>query len=104
MDFYKAQYICKLRTANHKFPIKTGRWQNVNKQDRMCPYCLNVSGDEFHYLFVCGKFSELREKYLPQYFKIYPSYDKLYGMLKLCNTKLLWKVAIFLSKIFKEFL
>ena len=28
--------ICKLRCSNIKFPIETGRWNNIAREDRLC--------------------------------------------------------------------
>ena len=45
--------LSKFRCSNVKFPIETGRWQNIARNDRMCTFCRENIGDEFHYLFIC---------------------------------------------------
>jgi hypothetical protein len=45
--------LSKFRCSNMKFPIETGRWQNIARNDRMCTFCRENIGDEFHYLFIC---------------------------------------------------
>ena len=30
------KFIAKLRVNNIKFPIETGRWRNINREDRIC--------------------------------------------------------------------
>ena len=46
--------LCKLRTSNHKLPIETGRYMNINKQDRICTMCNNNDiGDEYHLVMEC---------------------------------------------------
>ena len=50
--------LIKFRTANHKLPIETGRWDNTPHEDRKCILCdKNDIGDEFHYIFKCPFFS-----------------------------------------------
>ena len=45
--------LLKFRTTNHRFPIETGRWQKIDRQERKCTLCTkNDIGDEFHYLFI----------------------------------------------------
>ena len=44
----------KLRTSNHYFPVKTGRWDNTERHERKCTRCNeNELGDEYQYIFVC---------------------------------------------------
>jgi hypothetical protein len=65
------KFITKLRVNNIKFPIETGRWRNINREDRICQKCsYSLIGDEFHYSFVCNfhDILELRNKYIPNYF------------------------------------
>ena len=46
--------FCRFRTCNHKLPIETGRWINVERNERKCIFCdKNDIGDEFHYILVC---------------------------------------------------
>ncbi len=46
--------LIKFRTTNHKLPIETGRWNNIELSERKCNKCnMNTIGDEFHYLLEC---------------------------------------------------
>ena len=55
----------KYRTANHKLPIETGRWDGTALTDRKCNLCdRNDIGSEKHYLLTCPYFSDDRAKYL----------------------------------------
>ena len=48
---------------NHKLPIETGRWNNIQREDRKCNLCdLNDLGDEFHYLFKCKQIDNKRKE------------------------------------------
>jgi hypothetical protein len=55
----------KFRCMNHKMPIETGRYFNLDRSLRVCCLCSeNLFGDEFHYLFECSYFQCLRKTYL----------------------------------------
>ena len=63
--------ILKFKTCNHKLPIETGRYANIERRFRICSHCnLQKVGDEFHYLFECShpKIIEARRAYLPVYY------------------------------------
>ena len=47
-------------------------------------------GDEFHILFLCENeiVVILRNNYIPNYYRIHPSYVKLVGLLSICNSQL----------------
>ncbi|KAL4219068.1 hypothetical protein ACF0H5_021651 [Mactra antiquata] len=48
------QTFVNYRMGNNRFPIETGRWQNVPRHERKCIFCTsNEIGDAFHYLFNC---------------------------------------------------
>lgn len=52
--------FCKFRTGNHKLPIETGRWNNIDRSDRKCMLCNEQIGDEFHYILECNALSQER--------------------------------------------
>lgn len=61
--------IFKIRTNNHKLPVETGRWEDIEISERKCSLCnLNDIGDEYHYLFRCPYFEEERKLYSKPYF------------------------------------
>ena len=101
--FYR-NYICKLRCANVKFPVETGRWVGKLREERTCHLCMDGSvADEFHYLFICSNENvlKLRDKYIPAYYINYANVFKLYGLLSNCNTPVLRKLAVFIQKMMK---
>ena len=72
------EYLCKLpndlrinltkfRLCNHKLPIEIGRHKNIDRNYRICTLCdKHDLGDEYHYLFICKRFSEERSKFIPK--------------------------------------
>ena len=63
--------VTKLRLSNHKLAIETGRYKNIQKEARFCPFCPTLVENEIHFLLVCPTYSVLR--------------DKLYASLDECN-------------------
>ena len=46
--------ITKIRTSSHKLEIETGRWNNVNRDLRICKNCnIHEVENETHFLFEC---------------------------------------------------
>jgi hypothetical protein len=94
--------ICKLRTCNIKFPIETGRWQRVPKNERICKlYRTGFGGRILLYMFLCNcdKVKFLMQKYIPRYYLEYPHVSKLHQMLKNGNTRVLTYLSIFIKKV-----
>ena len=53
-NFEHRRAITKLRTSSHKLGIETGRWNNIQRENRICENCLyNNVDDEHHFLFEC---------------------------------------------------
>ena len=95
--------IAKFRCSNIKFPIETGRWNGVPKDERICNLCGNGIGDEVHYLFICQNqdIKSIREKVIPKYYIRYPSQKKLSYMMMYCHVELYRNMSTFLRKIVK---
>ena len=49
-------------------PIETGRWFNIERDDRICHLCNSDVGDEFHYIFSCTSLSAAKNEYIPSYY------------------------------------
>ena len=57
--------LCKFRTTNHKLPIETGRWNNIDRVNRICTKCDNITiGDEYHYIMECEHFLNFRNRFI----------------------------------------
>ena len=58
--------IAKLRLSSHSLNIESGRHHGVPRGERKCLYCnLNDIEDEFHFIFKCPLYNELRILYIP---------------------------------------
>ena len=58
--------LCKLRTSSKD--LETGQHLNIPRQGRVCSNCnMRTVENEYHFLLVCLKDTELRNKYLKHY-------------------------------------
>ena len=97
--------LIKFRTSNHKLPIETGRYDNTERKDRICTLCsVKDIGDEYHYLFSCQYFNDIRLLYVPKKFVSKPSVAKFCEYLKTRKKQLLVKMALFAKIICMKFL
>jgi len=68
--------LSRLRCSSHDLHIETGRWARppVPQADRTCTHChLNAIEDEYHFLLICPKYSNIRATYIEQKFWQRPS-------------------------------
>ena len=56
--------LTRLRTGAHYLPIVTDAWRNIERNSRICNLCKHDVGDEFHFLFTCTAFNDLRETFI----------------------------------------
>ena len=63
--------VLKFRTCNHRLPIETGRYNNIERRFRLCQQCeQHQLGDEYHYLCKCTNpdIVDARCRFLPNVF------------------------------------
>ena len=79
----------------HSLKIETGRYLNIDRQERICDFC-NDSEDEFHFILKCKKY-DMPKKYIKPYYWKKPSAFKLVQfLLSVCNIKELNNLGNFL--------
>ena len=97
--------IFRFRTGNHRLPIETGRWDGTDLHDRKCTQChLNEVGDEFHYLFVCPQYQNIRKQLLSKYYINRPNMIKFGPLLSSDSENILKNLSKLISLIIKSFL
>ena len=103
--------ISKIRLSSHRFPIETGRYEQIPREDRTCPFGCGQLGDEAHYLFKCKHpfLLTIRDPLLltinntdNQFTSMIDS-EKLRYMLKSTNENMLKLVGMLSYKIQKVF-
>ena len=56
--------LSRLRLCSHSLEIESGRYNNIDRTDRICKLCnMNVVESEFHFVLCCPLYTELRRKY-----------------------------------------
>ena len=56
--------LVKLHISNHKLIIQLGRYNQITRDNRNCPFCgSNQIEDEIHFLFNCSKHSFIRNNF-----------------------------------------
>ena len=79
--------LCRYRSGNHSLPIITGRYNGIEKGERICPLCSNnVVGDEKHYIFICPTFEQERSRYIDDMFLKHPN-NGVHNMEKLFTSE-----------------
>lgn len=57
--------LTKIRISAHSLAIETGRYSKPKtpQNERLCKFCINKVEDEYHFLFICPQYNQLRTKY-----------------------------------------
>ena len=84
--------VTNLRLSCHKLPIESGRYINIERNERLCTYCNYEIGDEVHYYMHCfhPTLTKLRNTFLTKIFCINPA-------LKSLNRNILFKYILNLN-------
>ena len=94
--------FCKFRTQNHKLPIEIGRWQNIERNERLCNLCRNVIGDEFHYILECSSLIEERKNHISRKFISNPNIIKFGNLFKSTKQSEIRKLCSFIRIILEK--
>ena len=95
--------MTKLRVSSHRLEVETGRWTrpvSIPFDERKCHICDRLE-DEFHFLFECPFYNELRTQYLSRYFVVRPSMYKLTELFKTEVKKRIKNLSIYIFKAFQ---
>ena len=96
--------LCKFKCTNHKLPIVTGRYQGIPVDERICTLCdIPDVGDEFHYLYKCSYFNDLRIRCLNRQYYINPNMEKTEQLFNVSNKTELLNLAKFIYQIVYKF-
>ena len=93
----------RLRLSSHRLEVEVGRWHKPNKiprNERKCRIC-NTLEDEFHFLFECSLYSDIRKIYIKPHFWRYPNMIKFIELMKSDDTTTIRKLANYVHKSFE---
>ena len=86
--------LTRLISSSHRLHVETGRWQRpaVPYENRLCEIC-NKLGDEYHMLFECVSFTQIRNRLIPRYYRIRPSMFKCIELFMSENKRIIRNLA-----------
>lgn len=90
--------------SSHRLEVEAGRWARpvrVDYDERKCRICSKLE-DEFHFIFECPIYTDLRKLYIDKYYLIRPSMFKLIELLTTNRKKQIRNLGIFIYKAFEE--
>ena len=94
--------LTRFRVRSNHLIVETGSWGNaLTYHERYCTLCeLHAIEDEFHFLLVCPNYSELRQKYIPRYYRVRPSMFKFVLLMSTHKVSCLRKLGMYVNKAF----
>ena len=68
--------LAQFRVSAHSLEIERGRYSGMARTERICKIYQSSIEDEYHFVFICDIYKDLRVKYLPREYIISPSVFK----------------------------
>lgn len=96
--------LSRIRVSSHRLEVEAGRWARpvrIDYDNRKCRIC-NKLEDEFHFIFECPIYTDLRKLYIDKYYLMRPSMFKLIELLTTNRKKQIRNLGIFIYKAFEE--
>ena len=102
--------LLRFRTSNHPLLIETGRYCNpkIPREERICQHCeLNEVEDEYHLLFNCSLYSNIRSAYFEKLVHVFHVTNEnrkqfIEDTFSSGNQKAIYYLAKFISKCFTK--
>jgi hypothetical protein len=98
------QLFTKFRVSDHSLEIKSGRYTNITREERICKNCnLNETGDEYHFFLKCTANHSLRNNSFNKIILNKPDFieeiplNKIISLLD-ANSELLTEVGDFIKQ------
>ena len=86
----------KFRLSSHDLAIERGRFENIDRNDRLCRHCnLNMIESEYHFMLVCPLYRDLRKKYLKNFYCHWPTLNKFGDLMTTKSTNVIKNVSKF---------
>ena len=95
--------LAKLRMSSHRLEVECGRWRkpvSVPINERLCTLC-GVLEDEYHFVIECRLYTQLRKKYIKEYFWKHPSVLKFTQLITSNRKSEITDLSIYVYRAFK---
>jgi hypothetical protein len=95
--------LIRLILSSHHLKIETGRWTRppTERHRRYCDNCPEKIEDEFHFIFECSLYTEIRNRFIPNYYRRNPSMFKLIRLFNEERSKTIRLLAKFIFTAFQ---
>ena len=85
--------LTKLRGGLLDLRANTGRYENINYNDRICKMCNDSIEDEYHFLLECNIYDDIRSNFIPAFYYTHPSHNKFKLLMNKKNIATLLNIA-----------
>ena len=93
-------YYSSFRCSSHQLMIEKGRYLGLDRSQRLCPICKSGIEDEFHFMLICPLYKSLREKYIPERYYIYPTFQQFKLLMANRSENVVKQLAAFIYHSF----
>ena len=93
--------LAKLRVGNHDLEIEKGRHQKKSRRDRICKFCNLTMEDEYHVVFGCTLYNELRDTYINDEHRTPKNLYTFCNLFSSANAACVMKLSKFVHHMFK---
>ena len=80
--------FAKFRAGVAPLRVETGRYEGLPLKERLCPFLSNLVEDEFHVVFECSLYSELRWTF----------FRKLQNLMTIFKTSQVGRICLFVQQ------
>ena len=74
LSFLCRKTLANFRCSSHNLQTEKGRHQNIEREYRFCPFCLERNvytiEDELHFFMLCPMYNDLRNQYFKPAWKL----------------------------------
>ena len=94
--------FAKMRTCSHSLNIHTGRYTRLDRSLRLCQLCdIAEVEDEFHFIFKCTCYDQLRDRYIKRYYRNRPNMCKLIELFNTQNQSEVYLLCKYITEALK---
>ena len=91
------QHLTCLRLCSHSLDIELGRYNNIERSNRLCKLCnQNAVESEYHFVMCCSRYSSIRSKYLGQC--SWPTLQKFNALMSNKSKKYMFNLAKYIKE------
>ena len=102
IEKYKVS-LTKFRLSSHDLRIEKGRYDGTNRENRKCLNCnMGVIENEYHFLLICPKYYNIRQKFIKDYYYRWPTVQKFEKLISSNNPETLLNLSKYLFSAFRE--